>query len=78
MKKALILLTGIQVFLIGMTFASAQSFNDIDGYSWEKSVEYLKENGVVQGYDDGSFKPENLINRAEFTKIIVGARFGRK
>lgn len=75
MKKSLILLTGILVFLIGLPFVNAQEFIDVDGYAWENSINYLRENEVVGGYDDGSFKPEKLINRAEFTKIIMGARF---
>ncbi|MGL5830712.1 MAG: S-layer homology domain-containing protein [Candidatus Altimarinota bacterium] len=75
MKKTLILLTGIQIFLIGLPFVNAQEFTDVDGYAWENSINYLRENEVVGGYDDGSFKPEKLINRAEFTKIIMGARF---
>lgn len=75
MKKPLILLMGIQAFLIGLPFVNAQQFNDTEGYQWADSVEYLRENEVVNGYDDGSFQPEKLINRAEFTKIIMGARF---
>jgi hypothetical protein len=37
------------------------------------AILYMQENGIVQGYTDGTFKPESQINRAEFTKIIVGA-----
>jgi hypothetical protein len=75
MKKSFILLTGMQIFLIGLPFVNAQEFADVNGYAWENSINYLQENEVVGGYDDGSFKPEKLINRAEFTKIIMGARF---
>jgi len=32
--------------------------------------------GIVSGYPDGSFHSERTINRAEFTKIIVGTVFG--
>jgi hypothetical protein len=39
---------------------------------------YLKGNGIVSGYPDGSFKPDNTINRAELTKIIVGAAYTEK
>jgi len=37
------------------------------------ALKYLKDNGIVGGYSDGSYKPDNKINRAEFTKIIIGA-----
>ncbi|KKP39134.1 MAG: cell wall hydrolase [Candidatus Peregrinibacteria bacterium GW2011_GWC2_33_13] len=33
----------------------------------------LYEKGVVEGYSDGTFKPENSINRAEVLKIILEA-----
>jgi hypothetical protein len=34
-------------------------------------LDYLVNEGVVEGYDDGTFQPLNLINRAEFTKMVV-------
>jgi len=33
-------------------------------------VKTAKKNGIVGGYDDGTFKPDKLINRAEAIKII--------
>jgi hypothetical protein len=38
-----------------------------------EAVRYLQVNGIVGGYPDGTFKPDNLVNRAEFTKILVEA-----
>ena len=38
-----------------------------------EAVQYLKDNKIVTGYSDGSFKPTTIINRAEFTKIIMGS-----
>ena len=37
-------------------------------------IHYLQKKGIVKGYDDGSVKLENKINRAEFTKIILEAK----
>lgn len=48
------------------------NFNDIELSNYKNAIIYLKQNGIVSGYDDGSFKPLNPINRAEFTKIVVG------
>jgi hypothetical protein len=39
---------------------------------YASSIEQLRIRGTVQGYADGTFRPGNHINRAEFTKIIVG------
>lgn len=37
------------------------------------AIVYMQKWGIVQGYPDGTFRPKNVINRAEFTKILVGA-----
>lgn len=62
MKKIKILILIIGIFLPQTTFAS-----------YDEAIEYLKENNIAQGYEDGTFKPENKINRAEFTKIIINS-----
>jgi len=36
-------------------------------------IQYLLDHGIASGYPDGTFHPNDPINRAEFTKIIVGA-----
>lgn len=36
---------------------------------------YLKAQGIVQGYQDGTFKPDAIINRAEFLRIVTGPQF---
>ena len=49
-----------------------QVFLDVSGnYPYADGIRYLKENHVVGGYPDGTFKPENTINRAEAVKIIL-------
>ncbi len=46
---------------------------DIRDSEFKTAIEALKNKGVVAGYDDGTFKPKNTINRAEFMKIVMGA-----
>lgn len=49
-------------------------FTDISESHWAyTAVNYLADNFILNGYLDGSFKPENNITRAEFAKIIVSA-----
>ena len=36
-----------------------------------EAINYIHNQNIVEGYSDGTFRPDNLINRAEFTKIIV-------
>lgn len=50
------------------------TFNDIDGVSWAKdAIETLAEKKIISGFDDGSFRPNENITRAEFAKLIVCA-----
>lgn len=56
---------------------STNSFSDVSSaYKYEQAVEYMKDNSIVEGYSDGTFKPFNKINRAEFTKILMEYKFG--
>lgn len=43
-----------------------------------EAIAYVQEKGIVSGYPDGSYQPDKYINRAEFTKIVVGATFTEK
>ena len=51
-------------------------FPDIAGHFYKDAIEYVQENKIVQGYPDGTYKPDSTINRAEFTKILVEAKLG--
>ncbi|MEK7545181.1 MAG: beta-propeller domain-containing protein [Patescibacteria group bacterium] len=52
----------------------APAFSDLSEKQPNRvAVEYLKNQKIIQGYPDGTFKPDFTINRAEFTKIVIGA-----
>jgi len=68
--KKLIFAVGV-LLLAGNGFA----FNDVQTtHKNKQAIEYLKQNDVIGGYSDGTFKPNNKINRAELLKILVGGR----
>lgn len=49
-----------------------QIFNDlVSSDENAEAISYLYEEGIISGYSDGSFKPENSLNRAELLKILV-------
>lgn len=50
---------------------SAFAFSDSSGHLNETAINYLQENDIVSGYSDGTYRPDNQINRAEFLKIIL-------
>ncbi|OGJ42491.1 hypothetical protein A3B60_01215 [Candidatus Peregrinibacteria bacterium RIFCSPLOWO2_01_FULL_39_12] len=60
------------IFLSIMTATAEAAFTDLgEAHKNYEAITYLQENGILNGYDDGSFKPDNTINRAEFLKIIL-------
>ncbi len=49
-------------------------FNDLSGVEWAKDAVYeLYNMGIVNGYNDGGYHPNDNITRAEFSKIICSA-----
>lgn len=53
----------------------AANFSDTNSSIYKESIYLLQGKKIIQGYDDGSFRPENQINRAEFLKILIGSNF---
>ncbi|MBQ4631062.1 MAG: S-layer homology domain-containing protein [Clostridia bacterium] len=60
--------------LIGVTaFAEDDSiFSDVpETNSYYEAITSLVADGVINGYDDGTFKPDATITRAEFSKLLA-------
>ena len=73
MRKIVVFLLLVCIFSI-QTSVIAISFKDIKSSHWAyKYVIDLTTKNVINGYTDGSFKPENTITRAEFIKLVVMA-----
>jgi hypothetical protein len=60
------LLFSIPQFSLAATFSDLPESND-----YYIAVESLVQSGILQGYDDGTFKPEREVNRAEALKMIL-------
>ncbi|MCD9024757.1 S-layer homology domain-containing protein [Cohnella silvisoli] len=55
----------------GVAFgASAAVTSDIKGHWAEAQISAWMDKGLIKGYEDGSFKPNNNITRAEFISMI--------
>lgn len=68
----------VAIIVVSVSAASVTetiaAFSDVNvGSSYGQAAEYLRDLGIVQGYGDGSFRPGNNINRAEFIKIVASA-----
>ncbi len=48
-------------------------FNDTAGHWGEQYIQTLLEKGIIQGYQDGNFKPDAPVTRAELLKMIMEA-----
>ena len=79
MKKALFFFAIVVIFLTSQaTFAlsTGGDFSDVSGGTrYSEAINFIADQGIVQGYSDGTYKPIKKINRAEFTKIIIEAQF---
>ena len=46
------------------------SFSDISGHWGENAIEAMAEDGIVEGYEDGTFAPNGNLNRAEAAAML--------
>ena len=70
MKKVLSLVLVIAMVLSSMSFAFASTFEDVTG-DYEKAIDTLSALGVIDGYEDGTYRPEKTVTRAEMAKLMV-------
>ena len=78
MKKVLSIVLSLVLVICMMpvmAFADTNNaaYSDITGEKCEGAVNVLSALGVVDGYEDGSYKPEKVVTRAEMAKLIVTA-----
>ena len=50
--------------------AQAPSFPDTPSAWYNKAINAVVQRGIMKGYPDGTFKPNDAITRAEFTQMI--------
>lgn len=55
---------------------AAATFSDVpSSHPNAEAIGYVQSLGIVEGYADGTFRPDQPINRAEFVKILLGNDF---
>ena len=73
MKKLLVIPAIIVSLLAGSVAYAVHAPNFIDlppDADYWSSIEWMAENGVIQGYPDKTFQPDRCVNRAEFLKML--------
>ena len=68
LKTALTLLTSLMITI------PAIAYPDVSPNHWAaKQIEILTEQGVIVGYPDGTFQPDENVTRAEFASMAIKA-----
>ncbi len=71
----------LAAFLAGSLLPSlparaAAAFSDTGDSWYRQAIEQLAQEGVLTGYPDGTFRPRQAVNRAEFLTVIMRGRGG--
>ena len=78
MKKVTMFL--LSVVLVSNLFlyngkADASTFSDINNHWAKEEIEYLVQKGIIGGYADGTFRPNEIVTRAQ-AAIMIGRALG--
>ena len=70
--KKILAIAAVAALSAGVSAYAANPFSDVTPNDWAyQAVESLSEQGVVEGYPDGTFKGERNITRYEMAQIIA-------
>lgn len=73
MKKMILLVLTLSILISTSVHADTVKFSDTKGHWAEANIEKLVDLGIINGYPDGTFKPNETITVAQFTKMVVAA-----
>ena len=71
LKRILALFAVALAGLMVMTSSSWAAFTDIEGNWAEAAILRLEAQGWMEGFPDGTFRPDALLSRAQLAKIVV-------
>lgn len=72
MRRALIPVLILALFIPVPVFG-AVSFSDMEGHAHATAVNMLSELGIVNGFPDGTFRPDEPVTREQFAVMLVNA-----
>lgn len=50
----------------------APEFSDMDQAPWaEKYIKYCNSKGIINGFEDGTFRPNDFVTREQFVKMVI-------
>ena len=60
----------LAVVMIAGAALSVSAFDDVAGNKHANAINVLAQLGVIGGYEDGTFKPDQKVTRAEMAKLV--------
>ena len=75
-EMAVFLLRSIHGSSYSPPHASSYSFSDISGCWAADWIEEAKQEGLVKGYPDGTYRPGNPVTRAESAALLLKGKYG--
>ena len=80
MKKRLVtlllVLSLVSTLLVYPAAGASDGFSDVSDRGTATAIEVLRLMGVLDGYGDGTFRPDVSLNRAQFCKMAIYAMDG--
>lgn len=71
-KRLCVLLLSVMMLCLSVPAQAAETTDYLDHWAKEE-IQTALQAGWVSGYPDGSFRPEETITRAEFTRMLLAA-----
>ncbi len=69
--KKLLLISTILIIVMMTSMSFAKTYSDVKNSKFEQAVDVLSTLEIINGYEDGTYKPGNTVTRAEMAKLIV-------
>ncbi len=65
----------VMLFAVKPVAYAGNGFKDVPSNYWAaKQINYLAAKGIINGFPDGTFKPEQGVTREQFAKLVVVAK----
>lgn len=71
MKKLVAILVALSLFITA--YIPVQAADELTGLTLEKEMRAMIEQGIIQGYNDGTVRPKDDVTREQFAAFIVRA-----
>lgn len=71
-KNKVLSLIIVLTMLLSTALTAFAQISDIDNHWAREEIGYMLDKGILKGYPDGTFKPNNNISKSEFYTVING------